>query len=84
MTDDSGGVYILGDTFLRNFVTTFDFEAGEIRLTINKYASEGVKVEYKMSGVKIFAIVVGCLLALVCFVACIYYCLRGRKKRAQA
>ena len=26
-------IYILGDTFLRNFVTTFDYGNGEIRLT---------------------------------------------------
>ena len=25
-SDDAGGVFILGDTFLRNFVTTFDYK----------------------------------------------------------
>ena len=38
-TDSSGGVMILGDTFLRNFVTTFDYESSKIELTVNINAS---------------------------------------------
>ena len=44
MTSDAGGVYILGDTFLRNFVTTFDYEKNEMRLAININAPAGVTI----------------------------------------
>ena len=64
-TEDSSGIYILGDTFLRNYVTTFDFKKNEMRLAVNKDAPTGLKVEYKMSGWKIFLIILGCLVAVV-------------------
>ena len=83
-TDSSGGVYILGDTFLRNFVTEFDYSNGEMRLTINKFAPDGVKVEYKMSGWKIFGIIVACILAVAFLVWIIFCCVRCRKKKAAA
>ena len=71
-TDSSGGVMILGDTFLRNFVTTFDYESSKIELTANINASSNIKVEYKMSGWKIFGIIVGCLVAvlLIIWIVC--------------
>ena len=79
----SGGSasYRLGDTFLRNFVTTFDFENRKIRLAINKNAPSGITIEYKMSGWKIFLIIVGCLAAvalLICLIVCL--CKRHKKK----
>lgn len=81
-SDDSTGIYILGDTFLRNFVTTFDYDNGEIRLAINKNAPSGITIEYKMSGWKIFLIIVGCLAAvalLICLIVCL--CKRHKKKK---
>ena len=32
---DSQGLYILGDTFLRNFVSTYDYEKKKIDLGVN-------------------------------------------------
>ena len=84
-TDSSGGVYILGDTFLRNFVTEFDYSSLEMRLTINKYAPDGVKIEYKMSGWKIFGIITGCIIGVVLIILVIYCCVKScKKKKAKA
>jgi hypothetical protein len=84
-SEDSSGIYILGDTFLRNFVTTFDFGRNEMRLTINKYAPSGVKIDYKMSGWKIFLIIIGCLaaVALLVWIACCLCKKHKAKKLAQ-
>ena len=79
MTDDSGGVYILGDTFLRNFVTTFDFAAGEMRLALNKHAPAGVSVEYKMSGLRLFGDIAAGIIGLCLVVCCVYHFLKRRK-----
>lgn len=81
-TDSSSGVYILGDTFLRNFVTTFDYKNGSIDLTINVNAPAGITIEYKMSGWKIFGIILACL-AAVGFViwAIVCCCKRNRKNK---
>ena len=79
-TDSSSGVYILGDTFLRNFVTTFDYKTSEMRLAINTNAPPGITIEYKMSGWKIF----GLILAAICGVAFIIFlvvcCVKKHKK----
>jgi len=83
-TDDSGGVYILGDTFLRNFVTTFDFENNQMRLTINKNAPAGVIIEYKMGGWKIFGIIAGSLLSCILVVWIVCCCCKKRKKNRLA
>ena len=79
-TDSSGGVYILGDTFLRNFVTTFDYESGEMQLTINVNAPAGVSIEYKMSGWKIFGIIAGCILFVILVILVIWCCIKKQKK----
>jgi hypothetical protein len=79
-TDKSGGVYILGDTFLRNFVTTFDFASGEMQLTVNVNAPAGITIEYNMSGWKIFGIVAGCILAVIIIIFITCYCVKKRKQ----
>lgn len=70
-TSDDGGVYILGDTFLRNFVTTFDFQNQEIQLSISPNAPTNVTVVYHMSGWKIFAIILAALCASILTIWCI-------------
>lgn len=83
-SDDSSGIYILGDTFMRNFVTTFDFKNEEMRMAINVEAPAGVKVEYKMSGWKIFLIIVGCLIGLGLIIwITICLCKRRKSQRLQ-
>ena len=47
---DTQGLFILGDTFMRNFVTTFDNDSEEIRLAVNINAPAGTKIEWKISG----------------------------------
>lgn len=83
MTDDSSGVYILGDTFLRNFVTTFDFANGQMHLAINKNAPAGVKIEYKMAGKQLFGIIAASLSALALLILCICCCVSQHRKRQQ-
>ena len=41
---DSSGIYILGDTFLRNFVSTFSFAEEKIEVGVNVYAPEGTEI----------------------------------------
>lgn len=83
-SEDSSGIYILGDTFLRNFVTTFDLGNNEMRLAINVEAPTGVSVEYKMSGWKIFLIIVGCIAAVALLVwLTICLCKKHKAKRLQ-
>jgi len=48
MTDDSG-LYILGDSFLRNFVSTYDFKNNEVVLMVNPNAPAGVLIEEVVS-----------------------------------
>lgn len=81
-TDSSGGVYILGDTFLRNFVTTFDYAKGSINLTTNVNAPQGIVIEYKMSGWKIFGIIVLCL-ASVCLIIWLVVCCCKRHRKSK-
>ena len=71
-TDSSGGVYILGDTFLRNFLTTFDYENGKIELSLNVNAPPGITVEFKLSPWMIFGIIAGGLVVvvLIAWIAC--------------
>lgn len=80
-SDDSSGIYILGDTFLRNFVTTFDYSSNEMRLAINIEAPAGVSVEYKMSGWKIFLIIVGCLIFVGLIIWCTIVLCKKRKAK---
>ena len=85
-TDSTSGVYILGDTFLRNFVTTFDYNNSEMELVINVNAPDGVEIMYKMSTWKIFMIVLGCLVALALLIwmviCCCKKCRKNKTKKA--
>ena len=49
---------------MRNFVTTFDFSNSEMKLAINVNSPDGVKIDYKMSGWKIFGIIFGAVVGL--------------------
>ena len=52
---------ILGEPFLRQFVTTFDYEKNQVYFQLNSLASGGPSSHFKMSGGGIFAIVVSSL-----------------------
>ena len=47
---------------------------------MNKNAPEGVKIEYKMSGWKIFGIVVAAILGLILVIMLLVCCIRRCKK----
>ena len=66
---------------MRNFVTTFDFHNSEMKLTINVNAPDGVKIEYKMSGWKIFGIIFGAVvgLGLIVWITCC--CVKRHRKK---
>ena len=78
---DSTGMFILGDTFLRNFVTTFDNDHTQMVLAINTNAPEGVSIEFKLSGAQIFGIIVACIAVVACIAAAVYYGIQYRKKQ---
>ena len=80
-TDSSSGIYILGDTFMRNFVTTFDYDNYQIEMTKNIYAPDGVSVEWKLSGWMIFGIVVGGLVFIALVTWLILCCCKRQKAK---
>ena len=82
-TDSSSGIYILGDTFMRNFVTTFDYDNYQIELTKNIYAPDGVSVEWKLSGWMIFGIVVGSLVFIALVTWLILCCCKRQKAKKE-
>lgn len=44
MVSAMDGFSILGDTFMRHFVTSFNYRTGEIQLAINTHAPDGVTI----------------------------------------
>lgn len=73
-------MFILGDSFLRNFITTFDYSNNSMELVINPNAPAGVTVEYHMGGWKIAAIVLGSILGLLLIVWLVCCCCKKAKK----
>ena len=47
--DDKQGLFILGDTFLRNFVSTFNYKDGFVQLGVNVNAEKTTQIEWKIS-----------------------------------
>ena len=76
---DSANLYILGDTFIRNFVVTFDYGEQSMKLTRNVNAPEGVSISWQLSPLQIFAIVFGCVV-VVGLVIWLVLCLLRRRK----
>ena len=74
---------ILGDTFLRNFVTTFDYEKEKMYTQLSSAgAQKGASIYYKMSVWAIICIVLACLICLIAVYQLIVCCLRKKKQRA--
>ena len=84
--DSSNGIYILGDTFLRNFVTSFDYAKGEIRLTQNINAPTGISVvrdaddDPKLGDLAIVFIIAGGFIILILLMVLTIRCCRSKKK----
>lgn len=84
---DSQGMYILGDVFLRNFYTTFDFGSNDLRLAINANAAQEVYIETVLSGWAIFGIILACLVGLsliILLVLCIIKKQRAKKQKRKS
>ena len=65
--DDHQGLFILGDTFLRNFVSSFNFKEGTIQLGVNVNAPGGTQIEWKISFRQMVLVaLVGILLVIAC------------------
>ena len=93
MISKMDGNCILGDTFMRNFVTSFNYRTGGIKLAINAYAPTGLTIGSepgvsddnmtdKTAGWIIFLAVLGGII-LVALIAWMVLCLvkRQRKRR---
>ena len=81
---DSNNMIILGDTFMRNFYVSLEYENHRIGLAINKNAPySNIEITLKFGFWYIFAII-SLILFLIGLLACIIYlCLRERIKRRQ-
>ncbi len=53
--------YILGDTFIRNYYTTFDYKKKFVSFAVSSNAPVGVKVERSFTGWAIFGIIASVL-----------------------
>ena len=74
---------MLGDTFIRNFYTTFDYKADIVSFAVSTNAPAGVTIERNFTGWVIFSIVFGCILGIV-IIAYIARCvLRKYRKRKE-
>ena len=62
---DMQGLYILGDTFLRNFVSTFDYKRGKVSLAVNINAPIGTAAIYHFGTINIVLVILACIIALL-------------------
>ena len=79
---DTNDMVILGDTFMRNFYISFEYENSRVGLAVNKNAPySNIEISLKFGAWYIVAII--CLtLLLIGLLACIIYvCLRDRLRR---
>ena len=73
--DDKQGIFILGDTFLRNFVSVFDYNDNSIHLGVNAYAPEGTTIEWKLSDKKIALLVVAVIMTFLAIGMVVKFCM---------
>ena len=57
--------YIFGDTFMRNFYVTFNYDAQTVSFGVSSNAPTGVTIEAVLGAWEITLIVLGCILAVV-------------------
>jgi len=73
---DSQGIYVLGDTFLRAFYTTFDLTNSQIILSVNRNAAIGTLVSTETSSWLYFAYFTSVVAGLT--LCCIAFCFTRR------
>ena len=75
---DSQGMYILGDTFLRNFITSFDYKKNTISFAVNPKAPQGTFAAHHMNSTSIVFIVIGVVAAFALGIGA--YCFFNKRK----
>mmetsp|Transcript_32628 Transcript_32628/g.23569 ORF Transcript_32628/g.23569 Transcript_32628/m.23569 type:complete len:114 (-) Transcript_32628:254-595(-) len=81
---DSANMYILGDAFLRNFYSVYDFKTKHVIMAVSSGAPPGTSIEKLISGWVIFIIVTFSLLAFIILICLIIKCRQRRNARKQA
>jgi hypothetical protein len=77
---DSQDIYILGDTFLRNFYTTLDYKNEQVQIAVSAYAPEGTQIKQVIAWWIIFTWFLG-LVVLVSICCCGFCYVRVKFKR---
>ena len=72
--------YIFGDTFMRNFYVTFNYDAQTVSFGVSSNAPSGVAIKKVMGLWVIVSIAGGCLVAVIIIVSLVYCYLRKRKQ----
>lgn len=78
---DSQGLYILGDTFLRNFVSTYDFKKKTVRLAVNKNAPVGTAAIAHFSTMNMIYVIAGSVVGLLILICICKKCCGKKKKK---
>jgi len=78
---DATSNYILGTTFMRNFVISFNYDDTTMTLT-SKWPSTGVKTYYGMSGVTVVIVLFG-VAALLTYIGVLIFCCCKHKMLAK-
>jgi len=60
----STDMMILGDTFLRNFVVSFDYKKNTVSLAVSANATQGTLAVQRLSWYDVLLIILGCLFAV--------------------
>lgn len=79
---DSQGIVILGDTWLRNFVSTYDYKANKMRFAVNVYAPAGTTiVEHPAALTTDMLYLIGGGVAALIILYCLCKCCKSDKKK---
>jgi len=70
--------YIMGDTFMRNYYTTFDYKKKQVSFAVSSNAPDGISVDRDFTGWAIFGIIASVLFG-VAIIALISYKLYQRR-----
>lgn len=82
---DTTGLMVLGDSFLRNFVTSFDYQLNYVSFAVSANAPPGTLAQNKIGLLDIVFIVFGSLVfvaLIACFIHKRYCANRRRQKKA--
>ena len=80
---ESSGMVILGDTFIRNFYTVFDFQSNQVKLAPNSANSYGANITPGLSQSVQLTIALCCILAAILIVTSGYFLLRKKHPKGK-